>query len=180
MTASTPFTADAFTRVAESHADHRAPDGQGDQYARFFDKYVEWARTIEAEGQERGTRLTPGQVELGRQIGIEHPERVRLVFVDAVPFPAHDEEMRRIGESLGFIGPGVTNNAQAFGYTVWVRNGFALDRPSLAHELVHVAQIERSESFGAYVRQYMMELIEHGHLDMPLEVEAYEANREYE
>ena len=77
------------------------------------------------------------------------------------------------------LGISVRDNAQAFGYTIWVRDGFTLDRPSLAHELVHVAQIERSEGFDAFVKRYMMELLEHGHADMPLEAEAYEANQAY-
>jgi hypothetical protein len=85
--------------------------------------------------------------------------------------------MRKIGEELGFVGPGITNNAQAFGYTIWVRNGFDLTWPLLAHELVHVQQIERNASFGAFVEKYMKQLMAHGHENMPLEVEAYEANR---
>ncbi len=171
------------THSAFASAGQAVEDKVPDQYAEpgsvFLAKYVAWAKGIEAEGQKRGTPLTATQRELARQIGIKHPEKVRLVYVDEVPFPVDDEDMRRTGESLGFIGPNITNNAQAFGYTIWVRNGFTLDRPSLAHELVHVAQIERSESFGAYARQYMLELRKHGHADMPLELEAYEANREY-
>ncbi|MFB0612636.1 hypothetical protein [Aurantiacibacter poecillastricola] len=150
-----------------------------DPQADFLARYIDWAKTIEASGQDRGTPLSSTQLELAREIGIEHPEKVRLVFVDAVPFPTHDEVMREVGEDLGFIGPGITNNAQAFGYTIWIRDGFALDRPGLAHELVHVAQIERSASFGDYVERYMQELSEHGHVDMPLEVEAYAANTKY-
>ncbi|WP_144400857.1 hypothetical protein [Novosphingobium sp. MBES04] len=147
--------------------------------AEFLGRYAAWAKGIEAEGQARGTPLTAEQIEMARQIGIAHPEKVRLVPVEAVPFPTQDEAMLKMGESLGFIGPGITNNAQAFGYTIWVRDGFTLDRPSLAHELVHVAQIERSASFDTYVQRYMRELREYGHARMPLEVEAYEANRTY-
>lgn len=169
----------AFASAGQGEAGKQAPAGQDDPYGDFLANYVEWARSIEAEGQERGTPLTSNQIELASQLGIEHPEKVRLVFVDAVPFPTEDAKMRAIGETLGFIGPGVTNNAQAFGYTIWVRNGFTLDRPGLAHELVHVEQIERSSSFGGYVMQYMQELLEYGHADMPLELEAYEANARY-
>lgn len=146
-------------------------------YATFLANYVEWVRTIEIEGQARGIALTPKQIELATRIGIEHPEKVRLVYVDEIPFPSEDPQMRKIGEELGFVGPGITNNAQAFGYTIWVRNGFDLTWPLLAHELVHVQQIERNASFGAFVEKYMKQLIAHGHENMPLEVEAYEANR---
>ncbi|UNU42132.1 hypothetical protein EAO27_04935 [Sphingopyxis sp. YF1] len=104
---------------------------------------------------------------------------MRLVFVDEVPFPTDNPEIKLAGEKFGFIGPGITNNAQAFGYSVWIRNGFSLDRPRLAHELVHVMQIERSTGFAAYARQYVSELLQYGHEKSPLELEAYEANRRY-
>ncbi|WP_230292828.1 hypothetical protein [Croceicoccus sp. Ery5] len=179
IAASLPSGASASAGDTLSEATDQRPGEEDDGYAGFLAKYVAWSSTVEAEGLEQGTPLTATQIELASLIGIEHPEKVRLVYADAVPFPNEDEEMRKIGENLGFIGPGITNNAQAFGYTIWVRNGFTLDRPSLAHELVHVAQIERADSFGDYVEEYMKQLLEYGHADMPLEVEAYEANREY-
>jgi hypothetical protein len=179
MTASLPVAAIAFASTGQHRAGSQISAEPNSRYADFLANYAAWAKNVEAEGMERGTPLSAEQIELASQIGIKHPENVRLVFVDAVPFPTNDEVMRRIGEKLGFIGPGVTNNAQAFGYTIWVRDGFTLDRPSLAHELVHVAQIERSEGFDAFVKRYMMELLERGHADMPLETEAYEANQAY-
>ena len=168
--------------ACQTPADERiasTQDEQSDPAATFLAKYIAWAKQIEAQGQERGVPLTPAERRLAAEVGIAHPEKVRLVYVDAVPFPMDDPEMRAVGESIGFIGPGVINNAQAFGYTIWVRRGFTLDTPLLAHELVHVAQIERSASFGAYAERYMRELMEFGHTEMPLEVEAYEANRKY-
>ncbi|MXP10357.1 hypothetical protein [Pseudoblastomonas halimionae] len=163
-------------------ADERIASSQDEQRnaaAAFLAKYVAWAKLIEVQGQERGVPLTPAERRLAAEVGIARPDKVRLVYVDAVPFPADDPEMRAVGESMGFIGPGVINNAQAFGYTIWVRRGFTLDTPLLAHELVHVAQIERSASFGAYAERYMRELMEFGHTGMPLEIEAHEANRKY-
>ncbi|TYC89683.1 hypothetical protein [Novosphingobium sp. BW1] len=171
--------AHAPTLASDTSDEAQVLGEQTDPHAEFLARYAAWAKGIETKGQARGTPLTAEQTDLARQIGIAHPEKVRLVHVEAVPFPTQDEAMRKMGESLGFIGPGITNNAQAFGYTIWVRDGFTLDRPSLAHELVHVAQIERSANFDAYVQRYMQELQTYGHAKMPLEVEAYEANRTY-
>ncbi len=127
-------------------ANRHASGEESSPYATFLANYVEWVRTIEIEGQAHSIALTPKQIELAARIGIEHPEKVRLVYVDEIPFPSEDPQMRKIGEELGFVGPGITNNAQAFGYTIWVRNGFDLTWPLLAHELVHVQQIERNAS----------------------------------
>ena len=176
---SLPVSGSALAQTAQSYEQDDVSDKAANPYADFLRRYVDWANRIEIEGQRSGLPLSGKQIELAKQIGIKHPEKVRLVFVDKVPFPDDDEDMRKVGEALGFIGPGVINNAQAFGYTIWVRNGYTLDRPKLAHELVHVQQIERSGNFGEFVFQYMMQLREHGHYDMPLEIEAYAANEEY-
>ena len=169
----------ALALVAQEQVITSSPGGQQDRLAGFLEQYVNWAKATEAEGQERGVPLTPEQLELAVQLGIKHPEKVRLVFVDVVPFPIHDAQMRDAATQMGFIGPGVINNAQAFGYTIWVRKDFVLDRPSLAHELVHVEQIERSASFGSYAKAYMLELLNFGHEKMPLELEAYQANKKF-
>ncbi|WP_370030834.1 hypothetical protein [Qipengyuania mesophila] len=176
---SIPAAADTTADDDQAEATRQITAEEADPYARFLQNYVDWANIIEAEGRKRGRPLTGSQIELARAVGIERPEEVRIIFVDAVPFPKENEDMRRMGEALGFIGPGVINNAQAFGYTIWVRNGYTLDRPSLAHELVHVMQIERAGDFGAFVKQYMMQLLRHGHNDMPLEIEAYAANEKF-
>lgn len=152
---------------------------QDELLERFMGYYVSWAREIEERGQAIGTPLDLDQKSLAAAVGVKHPEKVRLIFVDEVPFPTENPEIRLAGEKFGFIGPGITNNAQAFGYTIWVRKGFSLDRPRLAHELAHVMQIERSASFAAYAKQYVSELIRFGHENAPLELEAYEANKRY-
>lgn len=159
--------------------DNMVSASQDEFLGKFMAYYVKWAEEIEARGQATGTPLDPVQARLAAEIGIKHPERVRLVFVDEVPFPTENPEVKLAGERFGFIGPGIVNNAQAFGYTIWVRKAFTLDRPRLAHELVHVMQIERSPSFAAYAGQYVSELIQYGHEKSPLELEAYEANRRY-
>lgn len=157
----------------------RVPNSEQEIYANFLNYYIDWAQTIEAQGQNIGIALTPEQMALAAEIGIKKPEKVRLVFVDEVPFPKDNAEARAIGEKFGFIGSGITNNAQAFGYTIWVRKGFDLSRPRLAHELIHVLQIERSQNFALYAKQYLSELAQYGHDNAPLEVEAYRANEMY-
>ncbi|WP_299495117.1 hypothetical protein [uncultured Shewanella sp.] len=83
-----------------------------------------------------------------------------------------------MGLSLGFIGDNIINNAQVFGYSIYVRNGYELDMPKLAHEFVHVLQIERS-SLEKVVFQHFSDLAKYGYADAPLEVEAFKANIKY-
>ena len=86
--------------------------------------------------------------------------------------------LKTLGEALGFIGEGIINNAQAFGYSIYVRNGYELNRPKLAHELVHVLQIERS-NLDQVITQHFSGIAEFGYDKAPLEVEAFKANKQY-
>ncbi|WP_252728334.1 hypothetical protein [Alteromonas sp. C1M14] len=96
------------------------------------------------------------------------------MHVEEVPFPYENIALKTLGEALGFIGEGITNNAQAFGYSIYVRNGYELNRPKLAH----VLQIERS-SLDQVITQHFSDIAEFGYDKAPLEVEAFKANIQY-
>ncbi|NME72938.1 hypothetical protein [Flammeovirga aprica] len=141
-------------------------------------QYIDWAYETDRKGLELGVPLDDKALLLASDIGIVHPEKVRLVFVDEVPFPYENFALKTLGEALGFIGEGIINNAQAFGYSIYIRKDFDLTRPKLAHELVHVLQIERS-SLESVITQHFSDLAEYGYDNAPLEVEAYKANKKY-
>ena len=140
--------------------------------------YIHWAGETEQQGRENGTALTTEEALLAADVGVQSPHEVRLVHVKQVPFPMENPALKYLGETLGFIGDGVVNNAQVFGYSIYVRQGFALDRPKLAHELVHVRQIEDT-SFQAITIQHMLDLALHGYENSRIENEAFQANRKY-
>lgn len=141
-------------------------------------QYIHWAGEAERKGRENGITLTSEQVLLATDVGVKNPHDVRLVHVDQVPFPMENPALKYLGETLGFVGDGIVNNAQAFGYSIYVRNGVSLDRPKLAHELVHVRQIE-GNSFQAVTIQHMLDLALHGYENSRIENEAFQANRKY-
>ncbi|WP_442961762.1 hypothetical protein [Pseudoalteromonas sp. SMS1] len=141
-------------------------------------QYIAWAHNIEEQGLKIGMSLNEREQQLAAEIGIKHPEKVKIVYVNEVPFPHENFALKTLGEALGFIGEGIVNNAQVFGYTIYVRKGFNLNKPKLAHELVHVLQIERS-SLDQIVTQHFSDLAQYGYSNAPLEVEAFEANKTY-
>lgn len=141
-------------------------------------QYIEWAEDIEVQGLNSGQALDSDGITLAKDIGIKHPEKVRIIYVDVVPYPYENTALRLLGEALGFIGEGIVNNAQVFGYSIYVRHGFELDRPKLAHELVHVLQVERS-NLADVTKQHLADLAEYGYDNAPLEVEAAQANKDY-
>jgi hypothetical protein len=141
-------------------------------------QYIDWAYEVNRKGQEIGTSLNKKELLLAAEIGIVHPEKVRIVYVNEVPFPYENFALKVFGEAVGLVGEGITNNAQAFGYSIYARKDFELNRPKLAHELVHVLQIERA-SLDKVVTQHFSDMAEYGYDKAPLEVEASKANKKY-
>lgn len=141
-------------------------------------QYIEWGYETEAQGLKVGIPLDEEELKLAKHIGIKSPEKIRIVYVDEVPFPHDNFALKMLGESVGFIGDNITVQAQAFGYSIYARNDYKLDRPRLAHEIVHVLQIERS-NFADVTFQHLSDLAKYGYDKAPLEVEAFEANKKY-
>ncbi|WP_065188686.1 hypothetical protein [Shewanella woodyi] len=141
-------------------------------------QYIDWAYEIDKKGVDTGIPLGDKELSLASDIGIKYPEKVRIVYVDEVPFPYENFALKLFGEAVGFVGEGIVNNAQVFGYSIYARNGYELNRPKLAHELVHVLQIERS-SLDATVTRYFSERAQYDYEDAPLEAEAFKANEKY-
>ena len=141
-------------------------------------QYIEWAHETELKGQEIGTPLNEKELLLAAEIGIKHPEKVRIVYIDEVPYPYENYALKVFGEAVGLVGEGIVNNAQVFGHSIYSRKDFELNRPKLAHELVHVLQIERA-SLDSVVTQHFFDMAEYGYDDAPLEVEAFKANKTY-
>lgn len=142
-------------------------------------QYIAWASDTEVAGLSMGEVLDEKQLVIAKEIGIKNPEKVRLVYVDEVPFPYENVVLKVVGEALGFIGEGIVNNAQVFGYSIYIRKGYQLTTPNLAHELIHVLQIERS-SLEQVITQHFADLVEYGYENSPLEVEAFKAEEKYQ
>ena len=147
-------------------------------FEQLLPQYIAWAQEIDSKGLQLGEPLGSADLAMAREIGIKSPEKVRVVYVDEVPFPNENAALKSMGESLGLIGNGIVNNAQVFGYSIYVRRGYELDRPRLAHELVHVLQTERT-SFGDTVVQHISDMAKYDYKNAPLEVEAFKANEKY-
>ncbi|AQP99971.1 hypothetical protein B0W48_09345 [Pseudoalteromonas aliena] len=141
-------------------------------------QYIEWAKKINQNGLVSGRALDEKELILAQEIGIHSPEKVRIVVVDLVPYPYENPALKAMGEAVGFIGDGIVSNAQAFGYSIYVRKGYDLNRSNLAHELVHVLQIERAD-FASVVTQHVNDLAKYGYENSPIEAEAFKANIKY-
>ena len=131
-------------------------------------KAMKWYLAQEARLLKQGRPLVADEMELARRMGVQHPEKVRVLALTQFPLP-DDPELAAQVKPLG-LG---SDDAGGFGmgYAVLVKPRFQSQHWLLAHELVHVAQRERLGS-EAFVRRYLLELKSVGYARSPLEAEA--------
>jgi hypothetical protein len=114
----------------------------------------EWAKTQEEYVLAHGTPLSPQQMADARRAGVQDCERIRMLVVDRIPLPESGElaeAARRthiITEDTRCVG---------FGHAVMIRAEAWGDRELLVHNLVHVAQCERSGGLEQWVPQYLFD-----------------------
>lgn len=102
--------------------------------------------------------LTDAQQADARRIGLRHPDRVRLLYVETIPVLD------------GFPPP---KRGLAARYGIFVGAAFREERRLVVHELVHTMQYERYGGIEEFLRPYLYECLfppyyPHG----PLEQEA--------
>jgi hypothetical protein len=129
---------------------------------------VAWLEDQERRGLVEGRRLTERQVEDARVVGVQHPEKVRVLLVDQMPRPDLPS-LVAIAERVNLITErtiGLTLR-----YAILIRRDHADSRPVLVHELAHTAQYERLGGIEAFVTRYLWECVTFGYPAAPLEEE---------
>ena len=130
-----------------------------------------WAARHESTILRRGLALSVAQADKARQIGVVHPDKVRLLAVDVIP-PTY-RLLRTVGAKLGFV------SSQTIGmtlrYGIFIQADHWGDPRLLVHELAHVAQYERFGGFRRFLFQYLQECINPGYPLGDLELEAKRA-----
>ena len=87
-------------------------------------------------------------------VGIQDSSRVRVLVVDRIPLPYNEAlaEASRRAQIITDASRGV-----AIGHGIMIRADSWGDRELLVHQLVHVAQCERSGGLKQWVRQYLLD-----------------------
>ncbi|MAE62543.1 MAG: hypothetical protein CMJ49_14445 [Planctomycetaceae bacterium] len=127
-----------------------------------------------AEAHERtilaaGGPLSAGELADARRVGVQHPERVRVLVTDVIPYP-EDAELRSVMKRYGL--PPEMLRGKTLGYGIYLATPAAKSWRLLRHELVHVAQYERLGGVGPFVREYFRQLFDSGYGKAALEIEA--------
>ena len=133
-----------------------------------------WVTRQQSRILEEGVALTDEQICDARMIGVQFPERVRLLRVAEVPLP-----LQRLSNAIGswFNLPGKQTSGLTAGYGIFVHANRWGDRALVAHELAHTRQYERL-GIRPFLKRYLRECILLGYPNAPMEHEAHECARQ--
>ena len=130
---------------------------------------VRWAQRSEARILREGVALCEPNLSDARLMGVEHPERIRLLRVVGIPLPGNPVLMFA-ARITGLLSPHTAGMALRYG--IFVRKDCWGDRRLIAHECVHTAQYERLGGFRGFLSCYLRECLEIGYPAAPMEQEA--------
>lgn len=119
--------------------------------------------------------LSAEQSQLAANVGIAHPERVRLLAVRLVP--PTNRLLRNLGKKLGFVSDATIGMTLRYG--IFIQAEHWGERGLLVHELAHVGQYERLGGFRGFLSRYLSECIQPGYPLGELEQEAKRVEREH-
>lgn len=124
------------------------------EFDRLAPLAEQWAKSQEQYILNHGVPLTADQTADARQAGVKDPARVRILVVNRIPLP-DDKELAEAARRAQIITD--ASRGVAIGYGIIIRADSWQDRELLLHQLVHVAQCERSGGLGKFVNEYLMD-----------------------
>ena len=123
-----------------------------EKFDRLAPLACQWAKTQEAFILKHGAPLTAGQIADAKRVGVQDWARVRVLVVDRIPLP-DDEELADAAQRAQIITSAC--RGVAIGHGIIIRADSWQNRELVLHQLVHVAQCERSGGLASFVGEYL-------------------------
>jgi hypothetical protein len=114
----------------------------------------QWAKTQEQFVLTHGVPLGPQHMADARLAGVRDCERIRVLVVDRIPLP-EGGELAEAARRTRIIT--ADTRCVGFGHAIIIRAEAWGDRELFVHNLVHVAQCERSGGLEQWVQQYLFD-----------------------
>jgi hypothetical protein len=111
-----------------------------------------WATAQEEFVLAHGNPLSLRHTHDAGLAGVQDCASVRVLAVDRIPLP-EDPELAEAAKRLGILTEGT--RCMGFGRALIIRVDAWNDRELILHNLVHIAQCERSGGLEQWVRQYL-------------------------
>ena len=123
-----------------------------EKFERLAPLAYQWAKSQEAYILKHGAPLTRHQLADASRAGVQDPARVRVLVVDRIPLP-DDHELADAARRAQIITD--ASRGVAIGYGIIIRADSWQNRELLLHQMVHVAQCERSGGLESFVGEYL-------------------------
>ena len=121
-------------------------------FEQLLPRACDWARKQEEFVLARGNPLGPRHLADARLVGVQDCARVRVLVVDRIPLP-DDPALAQVARRIGIITE--ETRCMGFGHALIIRVDDWNDRELILHNLVHIAQCERSGGLEQWVCQYL-------------------------
>jgi len=121
-------------------------------FDRLLPRACEWAKAQEQFILDRGMPLDSRYTADAHRVGVRDNSRIRVLVVDRIPLP-EDEELAAAARHTQIM----TGSCRgvALGHGIIIRADAWGDRELILHQLVHVAQCERSGGLESFVQCYL-------------------------
>lgn len=129
----------------------------------------QWIESLEREILDRGQPLSDELKVFANKIGIKHPERVRILLVDAIPFPEHPE-LQQACKKTELISKHTAGLTLSYG--ILLRRDCKSELRIYKHELAHVLQYEQLGGITQFLNKYLNEVLTYGYSLAPMEKDA--------
>lgn len=130
---------------------------------------IAWARAQAQHAARDGKPLAAAGLALAHQVGVKHPELVRLLHVDQLPTPVDQSPLRQAVLDTGMLGPDMVG--LTLGHSIFIVHGHD-DARLVSHELRHVRQYEALGGLEQFIPIYLHQIINVGYDHAPLEQDA--------
>jgi hypothetical protein len=112
----------------------------------------QWAKDQEQFILTSGAPLGPGHIADARRAGVQNVSRIKILVVDRIPLPDH-KELAEAARHTDIITD--ASRAVTIGHGIIIRADCWGDRELIVHQLVHIAQCERSGGLEPYLQEYL-------------------------
>ena len=123
-----------------------------EQLERLAPLAFQWANAQEAFILKHGAPLSSQQIADAERVGVKDPVRIRVLVVDRISLP-DDHELAEAARRTQIITE--ASRAVTIGHGIILRANCWQDRELILHQLVHIAQCERSGGLESFVEQYL-------------------------
>jgi hypothetical protein len=146
------------------------------EFAVVHSEVCAWAERVSSNVLSTGVALGPSGCNIATAVGVKHPELVRVLFVDSIPYP-ENPVIQALAREVGMIPE--NTGGMTLAYAILVLNSEKQNRRLLAHELRHVAQYEACGAISRFMDTYLRELLHFEYGPGPFEVDAQSAEARY-